>query len=66
MAVDAINTIFKGLTSEGAHRWLNKINGHVLATKKDNEQKKAIFGLLLDDGARDWYDPLPIAVKGII
>ena len=64
MADDAIKPpLFKGLTSEDAHRWLDKLNGYVLATKKDNEQKKGIFGLLLDDGASDWYDSLPIAEK---
>ena len=62
MADDAIKPpLFKDLTSADAYRWLDKLSGYVLATKKDNEQKKGIFGLLLDDGARDWYDSLPIA-----
>ena len=35
----------------------------MLATYKDNFQKKGIFGNLLDDGVRDWYDSLQIADK---
>ena len=35
----------------------------MLATNKNNYQKKGIFGNLLDDGVRDWYDSLQIADK---
>ena len=49
--------------TEDPHRWLDQLDVYILTTRKDAEQSRGIFGLLLDGHARDWYDSLPAARK---
>ena len=50
---------FLGLANEDANRWLSRLESYFIVKKIDGEQKAAIFSLLLEHSARDWFDALP-------